>query len=345
VRKAGELFYILGDHLGSTSIVTDANGTKVSEIRYRAASLWDKAWGEVRYESGASPTEYTYTGQYSYTADFGLMFYNARWYDPGISHFTQPDTIVPDSYNPLDWNRYSYVRYNPLKYTDPSGHDPACGPDGIWCGYDGSGYAGGTGSKGGGGNSNSGSSNGNNENVFSSHDGEHNIGSGASSNTDDMLQTLNEIEELFNWSLTTPGEIAIFTTPGYPYFSGARLFYQPFFGNDNASQVTIGPTFIGAGPVTVGFNGAFRYKQEWNSITALGYSPSWNFQPWAFKINMDTTLRTGDVRATHRIGAEFTARPDNLAYVPILVSSPLIAYAIFKNPQMVNSMRPALQIR
>ncbi|MCL4275403.1 MAG: hypothetical protein KJZ77_16140 [Anaerolineales bacterium] len=62
---------------------------------------------------------------------------------------TQPDSIVPDPHNPLDWNRYSYVRYNPLKYTDPTGHDPACGPDGIWCGYDGSGYAGGTGSKGG----------------------------------------------------------------------------------------------------------------------------------------------------------------------------------------------------
>lgn len=78
------------------------------------------------------------------------MFYNARWYDPYRNHMTQPDSIVPDSYNPLDWNRYSYVRYNPLKYTDPTGHDPACGPDGIWCGTDGSGYAGGTGSKGGG---------------------------------------------------------------------------------------------------------------------------------------------------------------------------------------------------
>ncbi|WKZ39319.1 MAG: hypothetical protein QY328_13725 [Anaerolineales bacterium] len=97
MRKAGELFYILGDHLGSTSIVTDANGTKISEIRY-------KAWGEVRYESGATPTDYTYTGQYSYTADFGLMFYreasrsdsevdNARWYDPGINHFRD---IVPE---------------------------------------------------------------------------------------------------------------------------------------------------------------------------------------------------------------------------------------------------------
>ena len=49
----------------------DANGVRVSELRY-------KAWGEVRYESGPTSTKYTYTGQYSYTSDFGLMFYNSR---------------------------------------------------------------------------------------------------------------------------------------------------------------------------------------------------------------------------------------------------------------------------
>jgi hypothetical protein len=50
------------------------------------------------------------------------MYYNARWYDPYLNHFTQPDSIVPDPYNPQDWDRYSYVRNNPLRYTDPSGH-------------------------------------------------------------------------------------------------------------------------------------------------------------------------------------------------------------------------------
>jgi hypothetical protein len=50
------------------------------------------------------------------------MFYNARWYDSYLNHFTQPDSIVPDPYNPQDWDRYSYVRNNPLRYTDPSGH-------------------------------------------------------------------------------------------------------------------------------------------------------------------------------------------------------------------------------
>jgi uncharacterized protein RhaS with RHS repeats len=48
MRKNGALHYMFSDHLGSTSITTDANGTVVSEMRYREASLWDKAWGEVR---------------------------------------------------------------------------------------------------------------------------------------------------------------------------------------------------------------------------------------------------------------------------------------------------------
>jgi RHS repeat-associated protein len=68
---------------------------------------------------------------------FGLMFYNARWYDPYITHFSQPDSIIPNPGNVLDWNRYSYARYNPIRYNDPSGHkpvcdetgDPSCGPE------------------------------------------------------------------------------------------------------------------------------------------------------------------------------------------------------------------------
>jgi len=119
MRQNGTVYYLLSDHLGSTSITTDASGNKVSELKYRA-------WGEVRYSSGAPVTDYTFTGQYSNVDDFGLMYYGARWYDPSIAHFSQPDSIIPDQYNPLDWNRYSYARYNPIKFTDPSGHMPAC---------------------------------------------------------------------------------------------------------------------------------------------------------------------------------------------------------------------------
>ena len=79
-----------------------------------------KAWGEVRYESGTTPTDRTYTGQRSYTDDFDLMFYNARWYDSSIGRFAQADTIVPSGFQGLD--RYAYVSNSPIRYTDPSGH-------------------------------------------------------------------------------------------------------------------------------------------------------------------------------------------------------------------------------
>ncbi len=121
MRRNSTLSYLLADHLGSTSLVVNDVTTGVwandvvSELRY-------KPWGEVRYTSGAQQTQYQYTGQYSNMGDFGLMFYNARWYDPYITQFSQPDSIVPDPYNSQDWNRYAYVRYNPLRYTDPSGH-------------------------------------------------------------------------------------------------------------------------------------------------------------------------------------------------------------------------------
>jgi RHS repeat-associated protein len=113
MRSNGTLSYLLGDHLGSTSLVTDAAGYNSIETRY-------KAWGEVRYASGTTPTKYTYTGQYSYTSDFGLMYYGARWYDPSLGRFAQADTIIPSGIQGYD--RYAYANNSPLKYTDPSGH-------------------------------------------------------------------------------------------------------------------------------------------------------------------------------------------------------------------------------
>jgi RHS repeat-associated protein len=78
------------------------------------------AWGEVRYQSGATPTDKTYTGQRSYADDFGLMYYNARWYDSSLGRFAQADSIVPGGVQGYD--RYAYVSNNPIMYTDPSGH-------------------------------------------------------------------------------------------------------------------------------------------------------------------------------------------------------------------------------
>ena len=112
---ASTLNFILSDHLGSTSVTTDSNGALPTDNRY-------KAWGELRYASGTLPTKFTYTGQYSNVADFGLMYYGARWYDSSLSRFAQADSIIPQPGNPLAWDRYAYVLNNALRYIDPTGH-------------------------------------------------------------------------------------------------------------------------------------------------------------------------------------------------------------------------------
>jgi RHS repeat-associated protein len=110
----GTLTWLMGDHLGSTSVTAQADGAFQSEMRYTA-------FGETRSNSGPTPTDYQYTGQ-RHEAEFGLYFYKARWYDPASAHFTQADSIIPGTGNPLALDRFAYVYYNPLKYTDPSGH-------------------------------------------------------------------------------------------------------------------------------------------------------------------------------------------------------------------------------
>ncbi len=108
--------YYLTDHLGSTSITTNASGAKIAEMRYTA-------WGEVRYTWGSTPTDYTYTGQYSNVPEFGLYYYNARWYDGSLGRFAQADTIIPvDSQGVQAWDRYAGMNNNPVRYNDPSGH-------------------------------------------------------------------------------------------------------------------------------------------------------------------------------------------------------------------------------
>ncbi len=67
------------------------------------------------------PLAYRFTGQRKEHAT-KLYHYGARWYDPTLGRFIQPDTIVPDPADPQSLNRYAYVNNNPVRYSDPSGH-------------------------------------------------------------------------------------------------------------------------------------------------------------------------------------------------------------------------------
>jgi len=116
VRRGSVLRYTHTDHLGSSSGQTDANGAAIvdSYLRYYA-------YGGLRSGNPvASTTDRTFTGQKS--DGTGLMFYEARYYDPALGTFLSPDTIVPDAGVVIDYNRFLYVRANPLSLNDPTGH-------------------------------------------------------------------------------------------------------------------------------------------------------------------------------------------------------------------------------
>jgi RHS repeat-associated protein len=118
--RNNNLYYLLGDHLGSQAITTNSSGVRTAEIRYFP-------WGTTRYIYGTTPTTYQFTGQRVETS-LGLLFYNARWYDSSLGRFIQADSIVPGAGNPQAYDRYAYTLNNPLRYTDPSGHGACDGP-------------------------------------------------------------------------------------------------------------------------------------------------------------------------------------------------------------------------
>jgi RHS repeat-associated protein len=118
MRVDGELSWIFSDQLGSTGITYQADGSGTSRQFYYP-------FGGIRNLDGAPvvDTDVGFTGQ-RLDASTGLMFYQARYYDPLTARFISADTIVPDPGNPQDFNRYTYVRNNPLGYVDPSGNFP-----------------------------------------------------------------------------------------------------------------------------------------------------------------------------------------------------------------------------
>jgi RHS repeat-associated protein len=115
IRTNGTLSFLLADHLGSSSLTTDANGLQTAQALY-------KAFGETRYTLGDLGTDYHFTGQRE-EASLGIYFFNARWMDPSLGRFTSPDTIVPTGTQGTQaWDRYAFVNNNPVRYNDPTGH-------------------------------------------------------------------------------------------------------------------------------------------------------------------------------------------------------------------------------
>ena len=113
VKRGSTLYHVHGDHLGSTSVTTAGSAAVEGSRAYYA-------YGAQRSASGTLRTDRTFTGQ---KADgTGLLYYNARYYDPALGTFISPDSLVPNPGMVVDYNRFLYARGNPLKYTDSSGY-------------------------------------------------------------------------------------------------------------------------------------------------------------------------------------------------------------------------------
>ena len=115
VKRGSALYHVHGDHLGSTSLTTAGSVEEGSRTYH--------PYGSERSASGTLRTDRTFTGQKE--DGTGLLYYNARYYDPALGTFISPDSLVPDAGMVIDYNRFLYARGNPLKYSDSSGYASA----------------------------------------------------------------------------------------------------------------------------------------------------------------------------------------------------------------------------
>ena len=115
------LHYILKDHLGSWTTITDCQGNIEQELSF-------DAWGNRRnpetwhsYSQLPEPMfDRGFTG-HEHLYAFGLINMNGRMYDPLMSSFLSVDAYVQSPDNSQNFNRYAYCLNNPLKYVDPTG--------------------------------------------------------------------------------------------------------------------------------------------------------------------------------------------------------------------------------
>ncbi|WP_448600888.1 RHS repeat-associated core domain-containing protein [Thermoflexus hugenholtzii] len=86
VREGSAVYAAVGDHLGSVTVLAQG-GSPAGVTRYLP-------YGAIRWESGLFPTDRRFTGQ-RWEGTLGLYDYRARFYDPALGRFLQPDPLVP----------------------------------------------------------------------------------------------------------------------------------------------------------------------------------------------------------------------------------------------------------
>ncbi len=125
--------YLTQDHLGSTRVVTDAQGNAHSENGAVGSRHDYFPFGEgLGAGVGGRSTQQGYTQSetlrqgftgYQKDGETGLNFAQGRYYASTHGRFTSVDPLIGSARAalPQSWNRYSYCLNSPLVYVDPTG--------------------------------------------------------------------------------------------------------------------------------------------------------------------------------------------------------------------------------
>ena len=119
-----EIRYYHQDHLGSSSVMSDANGQLVSESAYYP-------FGHPRQENQPRGVKESYGfTQKERDGESGLNYFEARFSSTALSRFTRVDPLaseMPRNWrsSPQKYNLYSYCNARPITLCDPTGCDGA----------------------------------------------------------------------------------------------------------------------------------------------------------------------------------------------------------------------------
>jgi RHS repeat-associated protein len=107
--------YHLPDALGSVRQLANGAGVAILAKAY-------EPFGSPLSAGGLATTSYGFTGEW--TDATGLVHLRARYYQPEVGRFFQPDPFSGLSYLPRTLHPYVYAFNNPLRYSDPTGQIP-----------------------------------------------------------------------------------------------------------------------------------------------------------------------------------------------------------------------------
>jgi RHS repeat-associated protein len=130
-------FFYHGDHLGSSSFITDDAGSVYQHLEYFP---YGETWIEEGGSYGGNTPGYKFTGK-ELDPETGLYYYGARYYDPVLSRWISADPAlekflptgnkdrdqnlpgIGGVFNPVNLSVYAYGHNNPVRTIDPDGRD------------------------------------------------------------------------------------------------------------------------------------------------------------------------------------------------------------------------------